>query len=124
MIIPYLEPQISMYEASTYLPSTGVEKTTILTLKPYARGVYYYAHQNVAVLGIGEQNYFSPHPIPILNTKEKLDGFLKSQKYTFAIIKKSGYEYLTRNFAGQLKINVLKVLGPFYILKLMPFKAS
>jgi 4-amino-4-deoxy-L-arabinose transferase-like glycosyltransferase len=124
MITSFLEPHISMYDASCYIPSMTFEKTTILTTKPYARGVRFYTNQNVAILGIGEENYFSPHPIAILNTKEKVDSFLKSQKQTFAIIKKSGYEYLSKTFSGQFKISVLKISGRNYILKIAPLNAS
>lgn len=124
MIIPSLEPYISMYDAACYVPSEAMHKTTILTAKAFARGVAYYTGQNVAVMDLGGQNYFSPHPIPFLNTKEKLDVFMTSQKQTFAILKKSGYEYLQKNYGHKFSINVLKVSGRNYILKIEPIKSA
>jgi 4-amino-4-deoxy-L-arabinose transferase-like glycosyltransferase len=124
MVSSWLDPQFSMYEASCYLPIVKTHKMTILTVKPYARGVYYYTGQNVAVMDLGGQNYFSPHPIPILNTKDKLDVFLTSQRETFAILKKSGYEYLNNNYNRQFHISVLKILGINYVLKIEPITNS
>ncbi|MBF0489896.1 MAG: glycosyltransferase family 39 protein [Candidatus Omnitrophica bacterium] len=124
MVMPYLEPHISMYDASCYVPSLAMHKTTILTVKPYARGVAYYTNQDVAVIDINGQNYFSPHPIPILNTQEKVETFLKSQKQTYAIVKKSIYEYFQKTYANQFKIDVLKISGRNYILKIEPLKST
>ncbi len=124
MIMPSLEPHISMYDASCYLPPKEINKGAILTIKPYARGVNYYTEQNVAVMDLGGQNYFSPHPIPILNTKEKLDDFLNTQRTTFAIVKKSGYEYLNKNYEHQFSVDVLKISGRNYVLRIHLLKAA
>ena len=75
-------------------------------------------------MDINGQNYFSPHPIPILNTQQNLLGFLKTQPRTFAILKKSGYEYLTKNYALALSVSVLKVAGRNYVLKIEPVKPT
>jgi len=124
MITSDLEPYISMYEASCYVPSAAMRKTTILVAKAYARGVHYYTDQDVAVMDLGGHNYFSPHPIPILNTKEKVFTFLNSQPHTFAILKKSYYQYLRKNYADHFHIDVLKIAGANYILKIEPLKPS
>ena len=124
MITSSLEPHISMYDASCYVPSSAMHKTTIMVAKPYARGIYYYTGQNVVVMDINGQNYFSPHPIPILNTQESVLTFLESQPQTFAILKKSGYEYLNKNYAQQFHINVLKVTGRNYVLNIEPIKPA
>ena len=124
MVMPFLEPHISMYDASCYIPSAAMHKSVILTAKPYARGVAYYTNQDVAVMDIGGGNYFSPHPIPILNTKESVEAFLKAQKETFAVLKKSGYEYLSKTYGEDFHIDVLKVSGRNYILKIESTKSS
>ncbi len=124
IITSSLEPYISMYDASCYVPSAKGRKTTLLVAKPYARGIYYYTGLDVAVMDLGGQNYFSPHPIPILNTKDKLLAFLNSQPQTFAILKKSGYEFLKKNYARRFHINVLKMAGRNYVLKIEPIKPS
>jgi hypothetical protein len=122
MIMPTLEPYISMYEASHYVPSLAMRKTTILTIKPYARGVTYHTDQEVAVMNINGHNYFSPHPIPILNTMEKVDEFLKTQPETFAIVKKSGYKYLSDNFVGRYTVVLVRKSGQNFILRIEPVK--
>lgn len=124
MISSSLEPHVSMYEACLYVPSAAMHKTIILTSKPYARGVRYYTDQDIAVMDLNGTNYFSPHPIPILNTKEKLLAFLKSQPETFAIFKKSYYEYLKKNYASDFQFRILKVSGRNYILKIASIKHS
>ncbi|MEI7999092.1 MAG: glycosyltransferase family 39 protein, partial [Candidatus Omnitrophota bacterium] len=124
MITSAVEPHVSMYEAALYVPSLSMHKTTILTGKPFARGVNYYTGQDVAVMDLGGKNYFSPHPIPILNTKESLLAFLNTQPQTFAIVKKSNYEYLNKNYAQQFHINVLKMTGRNYVLRIEPVKPS
>lgn len=123
MITSYLEPHVSMFEASTYIPS-GITKSTILVSKPYARGLYYYTGHDVAVMDINGQNYFSPHPIPILNSNETLGAFLKKQPQTFAVLRKSSYEYLNKNFSKEYQVKVLKVLGRDYVLKIEPIKST
>jgi len=124
MMASSLEPHISMYDASCYVPSSVVYKTTILASKAYARGVSFYTGQDVAVMDIGGQNYFSPHPIAILSTKESILGLLNAQPKTYAILKKSAYEYLIENYAQQFHINVLKISGRNYVLKIEPVKSS
>ena len=120
MITSSIEPHVSMYEACCYVPSAAMHKTTILVAKPYSRGVRYHTGQDVAVMDLNGQNYFSPHPVPILNTPEKLLIFLKSQPYTFAILRKSSYEDLNKNYAQQFHIDILKITGRNYVLKIKP----
>ena len=47
---------------------------TVLTSKANARGIRYYTGQDVAVVDFSDKPFFSPHPIPILDTAEKIDG--------------------------------------------------
>lgn len=113
-----IEPYFSSHEAGQYLPHRTAASTVILSSKPYARGVRFYTEQDIAVMDINGKNYFSPHPIPILDTNEKVINFLKAQKITFAVLKKSHYEHLCGIAKENFKINVLKVSGYNYILKI------
>ncbi len=124
MMTSYIEPHISMCEATTYLPWKALNHSSILVSKPYARGVRYYTGQNVAVMDINGENYFSPHPIPILNTKEKILEFVENQNPTFAILRKSQFLDLNEYFSKELHIDILKVVGPNYVLKLEKLKSS
>jgi len=122
MIVGFIEPHISMNEACLYVPSLAMKKTTILTSKPYARGVAFYTHQEVAVLNIAGENYFSPHPIPIITTEEALEIFLAAQQETYAIVRKSQYEDIKKHVSDKFQVNLLKISGRNYILKIDPIK--
>ena len=124
MITSNLEPYVSMQEVSLYLPSVQMMKSTILCIKPYTRGVRYYTHQEVALLNLGGENYFSPHPIPVITSQEQLLAFLKSQPQTFAVVKKSGYEMFNKSYNKNFQVHVLKITGPNYVLRIEPIKIS
>ncbi len=109
-------PYVSSFEAAQYVPHAPGQKTTLLASKPYARGIRYYTGQEIAVLDINGRNYFSPHPIPILNTTEQLVQFLKAQKKTYAVLKKGGYKHVRELPANKFKVSLLKVIGYNYVL--------
>jgi len=46
--------------------------------RPYARGFEVLHGEEIAVLDINGSNYFSPHPIPILNTSGQIGGIFAS----------------------------------------------
>ena len=110
-----IEPYISSFEASQYLPHAPV-KTILLSSKPYARGLRYYTGEDIAVLDINGSNYFSPHPIPILNTMDKLTEFLQAQRFTYAVVKKGAYKILTALPADAFRVTPVKTVGYNYIL--------
>jgi 4-amino-4-deoxy-L-arabinose transferase-like glycosyltransferase len=124
MVSPFLQPYISMQEASSYIPITN-SKSKVLTSKLYARGIHYFTNQEVAVMGMGEEkSFFSPHPIPIYNTKEELVRFLKLQPQTYAVLKRADFEDLTKTVTEEFSIDILKKSAGNYILKIAPLKAS
>ncbi len=113
-----IEPYFSSYEACQYLPHRAAAPTVILTSKPYARGVRFYTGQDIAVMNINGGNYFSSHPIPILDTDQKVTDFLKAQGISFAVLKKKQYEHLLTIVNDQYKVDVLKVSGYNYVLRI------
>ncbi len=114
-----LEPYVSSFAASNYLPHRSGVSTVILTSKPYARGVRYYTGEDIAVFDLNGSNYFSPHPIPILKTNEDVLVFLRAQKVTYALLKKSAYEDLLKlSKEGGFAVQLLKQVGYNYVLKL------
>ncbi|MBI3314589.1 MAG: glycosyltransferase family 39 protein [Candidatus Omnitrophica bacterium] len=111
-----IEPYVSSYSAAQYLPREGVYKTTILSSKPWARGLRFYTGQDIAVMDINGSNYFSPHPIPILNTLDKVKGFLREQKRTYAVLKKGAYNTLSTLDPAHFKVALLGRCGLEYVL--------
>ena len=118
MIKTDIEPYVSSFEVSQYLPHATSAKTVILCSKPYARGVRYYTGEEIAVIDINGSNYFSPHPIPILTTMEQLTGFLHERKITHAIVKKGAFKTLSDLPADQFNVHVLKIIGYNYLLNI------
>ncbi len=112
-----IQPFISTADTAPYIPQI-LEGRTILTSKPYARGVRYFTDENVTVLNINGGNYFSPHPIEILTTEKQLLDYLKKQSTTIAVLKKGGYKTIMELPPKDFKVNILKQIGYNYILKI------
>jgi 4-amino-4-deoxy-L-arabinose transferase-like glycosyltransferase len=113
----YAEPYASSKTSCEYLLKNYNINGYILCSKPFVRGVRYYTDKPVAALNINvsEDNFFSPHPIPFINTGEKLIGFLKKQPITYCVLKKSSVEEI-KNLAGKsFNFTLLKIIGNQYI---------
>ena len=78
----------------------------------------FYTGQDVAVLDLGGNNYFSPHPVLIINTKEKLVQFLVKQKITYAVLKKGGVKAINDLPAKSFRVSVLKNMGFNYMVRI------
>lgn len=113
-----IEPYLSPRESCEYLLKNYETNNTILSSKFFVRGIKYYTDKEVAVIDMPGTPFFSPHPIPFLNTQEKVREFLRRQKITYAILKKNSVEDIA-NLAGvEFKYTVLKVIGNEYIVKI------
>lgn len=111
-----IQPYISTYDSAQYVPAIK-DGTTILTAKPYARGIKFFTNQNVSVLNMNGSNYFSPHPITIIVNQSQLEEYLKNQKVTYAVLKKSGYKTLNELPRTHYTVSLLKKIGYNFILK-------
>jgi hypothetical protein len=69
------------------------------------------------VFDSGSDNFFSPHPIPFINTEGKLRNFLGSQPVTYCVLKKSALDDLERMAGDKYKISLLLLVGNEYVLK-------
>lgn len=117
-----IEPYLSSQEASRYLLKNYDVNNMILCSKPYVRGVHYYTDKEVACTSIPGMPFFSPHPIPFINTDEKAQDFLHKQSTTYCVLKKSSVEDMERIAKEKgFEYRVLKVIGNQYILKIEPF---
>jgi len=113
-IQPYLSPE----QSCEYLVKNYKIDNTILSSKFFVRGVKYYTDKEVAVIDMPGTPFFSPHPIPFLNSKDKLLDFLRKQKVTYCVLKKNSVADIARSLSGEFKYTQLKVIGNEYILKI------
>jgi len=118
-----MHKDIESYVSSRLLCEYLLEKhdigSTVLTSKPYARGVRYYTGKDIAVLAAGN-NFFSPHPIPFLNTDELAVEFLKIHPVIYCVLKKNALEDVQRIAGKQFKATMLEKFGDVYVVKVEP----
>ena len=120
MIRPDVEGYVSSYEASEYIPQRSLGVMTVLTSKPNARGIRFYTGQDVAAVDFTGKQFFSPHPIAILDTADKITKVLESQRVTYAVVRKSVYQFILKNCTNHFHVSLLKDIGFNYILRIVP----
>jgi 4-amino-4-deoxy-L-arabinose transferase-like glycosyltransferase len=113
-----LEPYLSPKKACAYLLKNYNVENSILASKFFVRGVKYYTDKEVAVIDIPGTPFFSAHPIPFLNSPDKVRNFLRGQKLTYCILKNNSVQDIDGLIPGEFKSTVLKVIGNEYILKI------
>ena len=108
MVRTDVEGYVSSYEASEYIPQRSWGVMTVLTSKANARGIRYYTGQDVAVVDFSGKPFFSPHPIPILDTTDKIMSVLEGQRLTFGVVRKTAYQDILKNCCQSLSCGVTK----------------
>jgi len=68
----------------------------------------------VACFSLKGRPYFSPHPIPIITTKEGLLDFLKKQPTTYCVFNKKDIKDMESIDDTRLSFKVLEVCGNQY----------
>jgi 4-amino-4-deoxy-L-arabinose transferase-like glycosyltransferase len=122
MVRTDLEGYVSSHEASEYIPQHSLDAMTVLTSKANARGIRYYTGQDVAVVDYSGKPFFSPHPIPILDTTDKIIRVLKDQRVTFGVIRKTAYQDILKNCANRYHVALLRIIGYDYIVRIEALK--
>jgi 4-amino-4-deoxy-L-arabinose transferase-like glycosyltransferase len=115
------EDHVSSKNAAEYLMKNHKVDNTILSSKIFVRGVRFYTEKPMAVVagGYGTKNFFSPHPIPYLDSVESVENFLRKQKITYCIISKSSYGFLEGTMKGRpFKFEKLNLIGDEYIIRI------
>jgi len=119
----YAEPWVSCKQVADQFVEMDQSDTTVLCSKFYVRGIRYYTDRKVAVIDINGDGFFTPHPIPFLNSDNKVLEFLESQDKTFAIVKDSNVDDLKRIAGrGNFKVSLLNEIADKYILKIEKVK--
>ena len=117
--LQYIEPYVSSKNACRYLLDRRTPSTTLLCSKLFVRGARYYTGRDIAVLGVNERNFFSPHPIPFLDSEEKVKAFLSTQPVTHAFLKKSDAEHIQDAIGSKFVCTQLAVVGNEYIVEIV-----
>jgi len=124
MVRTDLEGYVSSHEASEYIPQRSLGEMTVLTSKANARGIRYYTGQDIAVVDYSGKPFFSPHPVPILDTTGKIIHVLESQRVTFGVIRKTAYQDILKNCADRFHVSLLRVIGYDYIIRIEALPAG
>jgi len=112
---------VSCYDIGNILKTLDQSGTTVLASKFYVRGVRYFTDRDMATINVWGQDFYSPHPIPLLDTDRKVAEFLRTQPFTFAVVKKGDMEDLMRICSlNGFALRNLGGLGGKYILKIQP----
>ncbi|MDD5568129.1 MAG: glycosyltransferase family 39 protein [Candidatus Omnitrophica bacterium] len=113
-----IEPFVSSKQASEYLIKNYPVSGPIICSKFYARGVRYYTNKEIVVVDIPGTNYFSPHPVPFLNTHQKVRDFMSKYPVNYGILKKGNVRDFESLTAGHYKFEVLKQIGNEYVVRI------
>jgi len=112
-----IDPYLSSESACRFLLKNHVVDNTILCSKYFSRGVFYYTGKNVAVIEINGSGFFSPHPIPYLDTREKVREFLGTQSPTYCIVDDSSLRHLRDIVEGEMTLDVETKTGNEYVVR-------
>jgi hypothetical protein len=112
-----IEPYVSSKLASEYLVKNHEVTNPIVCSGFFARGVRYYTDKEIVILG-SEKDFFSPHPITFLGSDEEIRNYLRGQKLTYCILKKSSVEKIRRVADETFKLSVLNTIGDEYIVEI------
>lgn len=116
---PYIEPWVSCKDISDTFKQMDNSQTPVLASKFYVRGIRYYTDRPMAVIDINGKGFWSPHPIPFLNTDRMVVDFLSERPVTWAILKEGNVQDLRRILKNRkFKINELESIGGKFIVKI------
>lgn len=115
-----VEPYVSSKAATDYLLENHTLEGPVICSKFYLRGVKYYSDREVVCVDIPGTPFFSPHPVPFLNSHVKVRDFLSGRPVNYGIIKRTNVEDFKYLTAGHYKLEVLKKIGNEYIIRITP----
>jgi 4-amino-4-deoxy-L-arabinose transferase-like glycosyltransferase len=116
---PDIEVWVSCKDAVEMFKEVDQSNTPILSSKFYVRGVRYYTDRPMAVIAPGDKGFWSPHPVPFLNSDDKIANYINQAGSVYALVKEGDVEHLTRMARNQLwRVTEFGGVGGKYILKI------
>ncbi|MCM8797084.1 MAG: glycosyltransferase family 39 protein [Candidatus Omnitrophica bacterium] len=123
-VIPFIHRDIDPYLSSEAVCAYLVQNYPadkngyLISSKAYVRGTRYYTGRKVAVFAPYAKNFFSPHPIPFLDSDEKARDFLRKQPLFYCFLKKSSLGDLKRVADKEFVYQIIKHIGNQYLVKI------
>ncbi len=118
MIRTDVQGYVSSEKASEYIPQRSWGVMTVLTSKANARGIRYFTGQDVAVVDFSGKPFFSPHPVPILDSDDKIMSILGTQRLTYGVVRKTVYQDILKNCSTHYHVALLGVVGYDYVIRI------
>lgn len=116
---PFIEPWVSCKDISDVFNQIDKSQTPVLSSKFYVRGIRFYTDRPMAVIDINGKGFWSPHPMPFLNTDQIVVDFFNERSVTWAVLKEGNVEDVHRILRNRpFKIEELDGIGGKYILKI------
>jgi len=115
----YIDPYVSSRDICRYIQDDYKTADPLGVSKFFTRGVRYYTEKEVAVIDIPGKEFFSPHPIPFLNSDERFADFLRKQPVTYCVLKRNAEQDVKR-LSNEFDYEILKVIGNEYLFKITP----
>jgi len=115
---PYTEPWVSCKDICDIFKKKDTGGSVVLASKFYVRGIRFYTDRDMAVIDLNGEGFFTPHPIPFLNTDKKIKDFLKSQPVTWCVIRNQDIKAIERIMFGTgYTVKQYEDIGGKYIVK-------
>ncbi|MGD0335915.1 MAG: glycosyltransferase family 39 protein [Candidatus Omnitrophota bacterium] len=127
-VVPFIHRDIEVNFSSQYacgylLKNYSPDRESyVLASKDFARGTRYYTDMKVAVFAPRAKNFFSPHPIPFLDTDGKILDFLRQHPLVYCFLKKSSLENLKSALNKDFEYRILNLIGNQYIVKIQQIR--
>ncbi len=113
-----ISPYISSQTAVEHLLKNRQVDGKIMASKFLIRGVKYFSGKDPVLVNFSDSNFFSPHPVPDLNTQEKLSSFLKSQPVSYGILNDHTWQALEAFcLKNGFHAELIEKVGNVYIVK-------
>ena len=110
---------------SDYLMTIQGDTTNrVLCAKVVLRGVRYYTGYPVGVFDPGGENFFSPHPVPFVDSFDKMKQFLDTQPVTICVLRLGLPDELGSILGPGYRVDVLRRFERVCVLRVSKETAS
>jgi 4-amino-4-deoxy-L-arabinose transferase-like glycosyltransferase len=115
----YYADYVSSRTVALYLVTNYEVRAPVICSKMFLRGVRLYSGKEVAFINARGSHLFSPHPVPVLNSDDKVRDFLKEHPQAWAVVNRTYYRelLLAASYLG-FKCELIKVIADAYLLKI------
>ena len=119
----FIEPYLTSRQLCTRLAQAQPFNTAVLCSKYLARDVRYYTDKDIAIISIRGKNFFSPHPVPFLDSEKKVQDFLAKQPVTYCVVNRSSARKL-KHLAGKgFSVTAIEAIASMQLLKVQQLPA-